>query len=152
MKHPVLTLMALAIAIAAPGAVKAQSAQQLQEKEAALQASRAKAGSARQSITTKDLVAYAGTTVASGQGVGLVIATGGLSIPKIGASDFGYRLARQFGRGNHLHRNTRDLLGPAQLHALFDGDGTGGFGGLAHDELRQGMAIVRVYLTRRGGP
>jgi predicted Rossmann fold flavoprotein len=27
----------------------------------------------------------------------LVIATGGLSIPKIGASDFGYRLARQFG-------------------------------------------------------
>jgi hypothetical protein len=27
----------------------------------------------------------------------LVIATGGLSIPKMGASDFGYRLARQFG-------------------------------------------------------
>src|SRR5438874_5006465 len=27
----------------------------------------------------------------------LVIATGGLSIPKIGATDFGYRLARQFG-------------------------------------------------------
>ena len=27
----------------------------------------------------------------------LVIATGGLSIPKIGASDFGYRIARQFG-------------------------------------------------------
>src|SRR5690606_23755426 len=26
----------------------------------------------------------------------LVIATGGLSIPKIGATDFGYRLARQF--------------------------------------------------------
>ncbi|MBW8312673.1 MAG: hypothetical protein K0M64_11650 [Rhizobium sp.] len=62
MKHPVLTLMALAIAIAAPGAVKAQSAQQLQEKEAALQASRAKAGSARLAIAPKDLVAYAGTT------------------------------------------------------------------------------------------
>jgi predicted Rossmann fold flavoprotein len=29
----------------------------------------------------------------------LVIATGGLSIPKIGASDFGYRIARQFGHG-----------------------------------------------------
>ena len=28
---------------------------------------------------------------------GLVIATGGLSIPKIGATDFGYRIARQFG-------------------------------------------------------
>ena len=27
----------------------------------------------------------------------LVVATGGLSIPKIGASDFGHRLARQFG-------------------------------------------------------
>jgi predicted Rossmann fold flavoprotein len=27
----------------------------------------------------------------------LIIATGGLSIPKMGASDFGYRLARQFG-------------------------------------------------------
>jgi len=29
----------------------------------------------------------------------LVIATGGLSIPKIGATDFGYRVARQFGLG-----------------------------------------------------
>jgi predicted Rossmann fold flavoprotein len=29
----------------------------------------------------------------------LVIATGGLSIPKIGASDFGYRLARRLGHG-----------------------------------------------------
>ena len=31
------------------------------------------------------------------QAAQLVVATGGLSIPKIGASDFGYRLARQFG-------------------------------------------------------
>ncbi len=30
-------------------------------------------------------------------GQSLVIATGGLSIPKMGATDFGYRLARQFG-------------------------------------------------------
>ena len=30
-------------------------------------------------------------------GTNLVVATGGLSIPQIGASDFGYRLARQFG-------------------------------------------------------
>jgi predicted Rossmann fold flavoprotein len=29
----------------------------------------------------------------------LVVATGGLSIPKLGATDFGYRLARQFGLG-----------------------------------------------------
>ncbi|HBO78409.1 MAG TPA: aminoacetone oxidase family FAD-binding enzyme, partial [Cupriavidus sp.] len=27
----------------------------------------------------------------------LVVATGGLSIPKIGATDFGYAIARQFG-------------------------------------------------------
>jgi len=40
-------------------------------------------------------------TVASNQGSfsapALIIATGGLSIPKMGASDFGHRLARQFG-------------------------------------------------------
>jgi predicted flavoprotein YhiN len=30
----------------------------------------------------------------------LVVATGGLSIPKIGATDFGYRLARQFGHAS----------------------------------------------------
>ncbi|HEY4066742.1 MAG TPA: NAD(P)/FAD-dependent oxidoreductase [Burkholderiaceae bacterium] len=39
----------------------------------------------------------------------LVIATGGLSIPKIGASDFGYRLARQFG---HMLQTTRPALVP----------------------------------------
>jgi predicted flavoprotein YhiN len=32
----------------------------------------------------------------AGAGPSLVIATGGLSIPKIGATDFGYRLAQQF--------------------------------------------------------
>lgn len=39
----------------------------------------------------------------------LVVATGGLSIPKIGASDFGYRLARQFG---HQIVATRPALVP----------------------------------------
>ena len=39
----------------------------------------------------------------------LVVATGGLSIPKIGASDFGYRLARQFG---HRIVETRPALVP----------------------------------------
>ena len=42
-------------------------------------------------------------------GAQLVIATGGLSIPKIGASDFGYRLARQFG---HRLEPTRPALVP----------------------------------------
>jgi len=39
----------------------------------------------------------------------LVVATGGLSIPKIGASDFGYHLARQFG---HRIVETRPALVP----------------------------------------
>ena len=39
----------------------------------------------------------------------VVVATGGLSIPKIGASDFGYRLARQFG---HAIVETRPALVP----------------------------------------
>jgi predicted Rossmann fold flavoprotein len=39
----------------------------------------------------------------------LVVATGGLSIPKMGASDFGYRLARQFG---HSVLDTRAGLVP----------------------------------------
>jgi predicted Rossmann fold flavoprotein len=37
------------------------------------------------------------TTAGGMRATRLVVATGGLSIPKIGASDFGYRLARQFG-------------------------------------------------------
>ena len=39
----------------------------------------------------------------------LIVATGGLSIPKMGASDFGYRLARQFG---HKVLDTRAGLVP----------------------------------------
>ena len=45
----------------------------------------------------------------------LVIATGGLSIPKIGATDFGYRLARQFG---HSIRETRPALVPLTFDAV----------------------------------
>ncbi len=44
----------------------------------------------------------------------LVVATGGLSIPKIGASDFGYRLARQFG---HAIVETRPALVPLTFDA-----------------------------------
>ena len=44
----------------------------------------------------------------------LVIATGGLSIPKIGATDFGYRLARQFG---HKIKETRPALVPLTFDA-----------------------------------
>ncbi len=37
------------------------------------------------------------TNLGSYESASLVIATGGLSIPKIGATDFGYRVAKQFG-------------------------------------------------------
>ncbi len=54
----------------------------------------------------------------------VVIATGGLSIPKIGATDFGYRLARQFG--------LRVVEPRAALVPLtFDGDAWLPFAGLA---------------------
>ena len=43
------------------------------------------------------------------RGSRLVVASGGLSIPKIGATDFGYRLARQFG---HAIVDTRPALVP----------------------------------------
>jgi len=44
----------------------------------------------------------------------IVVATGGLSIPKIGASDFGYRVARQFG---HRIVETRPALVPLTFDA-----------------------------------
>ena len=44
----------------------------------------------------------------------LVVATGGLSIPKIGATDFGYRLARQFG---HKIVEPRPALVPLSFDA-----------------------------------
>jgi predicted Rossmann fold flavoprotein len=51
----------------------------------------------------------------------LVVATGGLSIPKIGATDFGYRVAKQFGlRVTTLRAGLVPLLfdEPKELHAL----------------------------------
>ena len=49
------------------------------------------------------------------QAAQLVVATGGLSIPKIGATDIGYRLARQFG---HRIVPTRPALVPLTFDAL----------------------------------
>ena len=54
----------------------------------------------------------------------IVVATGGLSIPKIGASDFGYRIARQFG---HRIVETR----PALVPLLWPGSAVETFGALA---------------------
>jgi predicted Rossmann fold flavoprotein len=54
----------------------------------------------------------------------LVVATGGLSIPKLGATDFGYRLARQFG-----HRLVEPR--PALVPLTFDATAWAPFSGLA---------------------
>lgn len=54
----------------------------------------------------------------------LVIATGGLSIPKIGATDFGYRIARQFGLSMVETR-------PALVPLTFDGTAWAPYAGLA---------------------
>ncbi|MDF3823081.1 NAD(P)/FAD-dependent oxidoreductase [Leptospira sp. 96542] len=54
----------------------------------------------------------------------LVVATGGLSIPKIGATDFGHRLARQFGLNVITPR-------PALVPLTFDGAAWAPYAGLA---------------------
>jgi predicted Rossmann fold flavoprotein len=54
----------------------------------------------------------------------LVIATGGLSIPKIGATDFGYRIAKQFGQRIVAPR-------PALVPLTFDGEAWAPFAQLA---------------------
>lgn len=73
----------------------------------------------------EDTTVEAGFTVRCSQGSfraeSLVIASGGLSIPKMGASDFGYRIARQFG---HEILETRAGLVPftftGAVHDAFD--------------------------------
>ena len=54
----------------------------------------------------------------------VVIATGGLSIPKIGATDFGYRIAQQFGL-------PLAPLRPGLVPLTFDGEAWAPFAGLA---------------------
>ncbi len=83
----------------------------------------------------------------------LVVATGGLSIPKIGASDLGYRLARQFG-----HRVVEPRPGLVPL--TFDASAWAPFSGLAglslevNIEVAEGKARVRfsedLLFTHRG--
>jgi len=64
----------------------------------------------------------------------LVVATGGLSIPKIGATDFGYRVARQFGLRLVEQR-------PGLVPLTFEGDGWAPYAGLA------GLALPVVIST-----
>jgi predicted Rossmann fold flavoprotein len=73
------------------------------------------------------------------RGRAVVIATGGLSIPKIGASDFGYRIASQFGLRLVAQR-------PGLVPLTFDGDGWAPYAGLA------GLALpVRIETGEKKG-
>ncbi|NUZ08106.1 NAD(P)/FAD-dependent oxidoreductase [Piscinibacter koreensis] len=82
-----------------------------------------------------------------------VVATGGLSIPQIGASDIGYRLARQFG---HRIVDTRPALVPLTVK----GDAWAPYAGLAgvavpadvHVESDAGQArfVEDLLFTHRG--
>jgi hypothetical protein len=77
----------------------------------------------------------------------LVIATGGLSIPQTGASDFGYRLARQFGMPLVA---TEPALVPLTLPAQ---DGLDALSGVSTDsEVEAGGQSFREHLlfTHRG--
>ena len=69
----------------------------------------------------------------------LVVATGGLSIPKIGATDFGYRLARQFG-----HRVVEPR--PALVPLTFDAQAWAPFAALA------GLSLPVRIATDAGRP
>ncbi len=71
----------------------------------------------------------------------LVVATGGLSIPKIGASDLGYRVARQFG---HAIVETR----PALVPLTFDPAAWAPFVSLAGVSLE---VEVKVAVEAKGG-
>jgi predicted Rossmann fold flavoprotein len=71
----------------------------------------------------------------------VVIASGGLSIPKIGATDFGYRIAKQF--GHHLIE-TR----PALVPLTFDATAWGPFVALAGLSLTVG---IRTGPPKGGG-
>jgi predicted Rossmann fold flavoprotein len=79
----------------------------------------------------------------------LVIATGGLSIPQIGASDFGYRLANQFGI-------PVTPLRPGLVGLTFSQDDFSGFRDMAGIAIEaqvscEGMAFrENILLTHRG--
>jgi predicted Rossmann fold flavoprotein len=83
----------------------------------------------------------------------VVVATGGLSIPKIGATDFAYRLARQFGLGLVEPR-------PGLVPLTFDGKGWQPFADLAGIALQvevetgakkeRGHFLEDLLFTHRG--
>ena len=107
----------------------------------------------RTGCTVGEIRANAGFALETNQGAMLcqsvVIACGGLSIPKIGASDFGYRIARQFG---HRIVETRPGLVPLTF-GRNDSEMFRGLSGVALDAtVSVGKATFRenVLITHRG--
>ncbi len=92
------------------------------------------------------------------KGESLVIASGGLSIPKIGASNFGYELAKQFGLNiippraalvpltfdDALLQSTKDLSGVAVDASVRSGDGVFREGLLFTHRGLSGPSILQV--------
>ena len=79
----------------------------------------------------------------------LVVATGGLSIPKIGATDWGYRLAKQFGLAVKL---TRPALVPLTFTNA-DARDFEGLAGVATEVLAEASGArfaERLLVTHRG--
>jgi predicted Rossmann fold flavoprotein len=80
----------------------------------------------------------------------LVIATGGLSIPKMGATDFGHRMARQFGL-----RTTpmKPALVPFTLHEASNKAQFGAISGVSVDALVESNGVEfreNILFTHRG--
>ena len=75
----------------------------------------------------------------------LVVATGGLSIPKLGATDFGYRLARQFGLRVVEPR-------PALVPFTFGSADVARFEGLSGVACEAELSLVPAVQGRRGQP
>ena len=94
-----------------------------------------------------------GFTVNTSQGVydtqSLVIATGGLSIPKMGATAFGYNVAKQF--GHHIWPTTAGLV-PFTLHDS-DKESLAELSGIAVDAIVSNERTSfreNILLTHRG--
>lgn len=100
-------------------------------------------------IDRRDTAFILGTSAGPVESATLVIATGGLSVPKIGATPFGYKVAEQFGIGVVPPR-------PALVPLTFDAQELARFGDLAgvsvDAEVRAGSGRFRENLlfTHRG--
>jgi len=70
----------------------------------------------------------------------LVVATGGLSVPKLGATDLGYRIARQFGLEVVTPR-------PGLVPLLFAGEGTSWFAAMSGVSLDAVVSCAGVSFT-----